>query len=587
MASDDEMGVQVETLPPQLNSQVSVPADEADVPAEDTEFKELVPEVDADGVDSHKVGAAVVKIFVTRQRPAMVVPWQTQQVESTSGSGTFIMRRRGLVNHSSGLLEKPDPLEPPYLHFTDVEQAVDDFEGDLVLTAAHVIADARDIRVQLLASPGASPDKFVARVVAVAHDCDLALLEVVDSRCFEGATPMPLMKPQEMLPMQAHVQVMGFPIGGDYLSITEGVLSRIEVVDYSHSRRSCLAMTVDAAINAGNSGGPVVDPLTGRMTGVAHQKVVAVGIENQGHAVPPCLIWRFLYGALQGRPTELPSLGVYLQTLESRGHREKVKLQDDETGVLIMSVNRAPGDPPSALQKGDVLLQVGKYKVDNFGAVRMLGQRVALSAAQDLFYVGDTARLTVRRDGRIHNLEVKLRPSTHLVPRCLYCGKVTIEPEYFIFAGLVFTPLTADFLEQAWPSSQDRPAHLMVLFHRGAMTPERRQAIILLNILADDVNAGHGSGYVGAPILESIGGHKVSDMSELVSRLQQEVREKDFVEIEFTMAVGPYTMVLKSADVAEAEVRIRELYQLPALASRNLHAEPTPAIPPLVGVAAG
>ncbi|CAE7562768.1 unnamed protein product, partial [Symbiodinium sp. CCMP2456] len=97
----------------------------------------------------------------------------------------------------------------------------------------------------------------------------------------------------------------------------------------------------------------------------------------------------------------------------------------------------------------------------------------------------------------------------------------------------------------------------------------------------------HGSGYVGAPILESIGGHKVSDMSELVSRLQQEVREKDFVEIEFTMAVGPYTMVLKSADVAEAEVRIRELYQLPALASRNLHAEPTPAIPPLVGVAAG
>ncbi|CAE7668445.1 DEGP3, partial [Symbiodinium sp. CCMP2456] len=230
-------------------SPVSVPAEEAEVPAEDTEFKELVPEVEPDAMDSHKVGAAVVKIFVTRQRPAMVVPWQTQQVESTSGSGTFIMRRRGLVNHLSGLLEEPDPLEPPYLHFTDVEQAVEDFEGDLVLTAAHVIADARDIRVQLLASPGASPDKFVARVVAVAHDCDLALLEVVDSRCFEGATPMPLMKPQEMLPMQARVQVMGFPIGGDYLSITEGVLSRIEVVDYSHSRRSCLAMTVDAAIN--------------------------------------------------------------------------------------------------------------------------------------------------------------------------------------------------------------------------------------------------------------------------------------------------------------------------------------------------
>eukprot|EP00439_Symbiodinium_sp_Y106_P012329 s825_g1.t2 len=88
---------------------------------------------------------------------------------------------------------------------------------------------------------------------------------------------------------------------------------------------------------------------------------------------------------------------------------------------LIQSADRQHGEPAETFT-------VGKYKVDNFGAVRMLGQRVALSAAQDLFYVGDTARLTVRRDGRIHNLEVKLRPSTHLVPRCLYCGKVTIEP---------------------------------------------------------------------------------------------------------------------------------------------------------------
>lgn len=74
--------------------------------------------------------------------------------------------------------------------------------------------------------------------------------------------------------------------------------------------------------------------------------------------------------------------------------------------------------------------------------------------------------------------------------------------------------LEADLLEQAWPSAQDRPAHLMDLYHRGVMTPERSQAIagaslrhptgpeVLLNILADDVNAGHGSGYVGCPVVE-------------------------------------------------------------------------------------
>ena len=51
--------------------------------------------------------------------------------------------------------------------------------------------------------------------------------------------------------------MIGFPVGGDKMAVTEGVVSRIEVVEYSHSYRPSLALTVDAAINAGNSGGPV------------------------------------------------------------------------------------------------------------------------------------------------------------------------------------------------------------------------------------------------------------------------------------------------------------------------------------------
>ncbi|CAK9022669.1 Uncharacterized protein SCF082_LOCUS16061 [Durusdinium trenchii] len=66
-----------------------------------------------------------------------------------------------------------------------------------------------------------------------------------------------------------------------------------------------------------------------------------------------------------------------------------------------------------------------------------------------------------------------------------------------------------------------------------------------------------------------------------------QARDEEFVEMDFRMAVGPYSMVLKSAEVPEADIRIRELYQLPSLASRNLLPEPIPTIPPAVGVAAG
>jgi len=432
------------------------------------------------------------------------------------------------------------------------------------------VADARDVRVQLHSRSGVTHDKYVARVVAIAHDCDLALLEVLDSRCFEGVEPAKLFSPPELLDVQSRVQVIGFPIGGDYLSITEGILSRVEVVEYSHSRRPCLALTVDAAINAGNSGGPIMDPATGRMLAVAHQKVVATGVENQGHAVPPCLVWRFLYGQARGKPAPMPSLGAYMQTLESPAHRESLGMREGETGVLVREVNRGPGMAQGQLMAGDVLMQVGSYRVDNFSAVELLGHRVALSAVQDLWFVGDGARLLVRREGEDEELEAELRASTYLVPRSLYGADVTMRLDYFVCGGLVFVPLTADFLEQAWPNAQDRPAHLMDLFYRVPVTPDRSQAVVLLSILADDVNAGHGSGYVGCPIADYVCGQPVKDLMDLATSLSRAVAEEEFVSLDFTMASGPYSVVLKSAEIPEANARISHLYQLPALTSLDL-----------------
>jgi S1-C subfamily serine protease len=520
---------------------------------------------------------AVVKIYVTKQRASMTVPWQTQQVESSTGSGTFIRRRGAAVAtvaeeeeaqvQSHNIDGESGSTDLPYWTYTSTEEAITHAEGDIVLTAAHVVSDARDVRVQPHSRSGASPGKFVARVLAVSHDCDLALLEVLDEECFEGKAPMKLLGPQELLDIQSRVQVMGFPVGGDYLSITEGVVSRVEVVEYSHSRRNGLALTVDAAVNAGNSGGPVVDPSSGRMLAVAHQKVVAAGVENQGHGVPPCLIWRFLYGHANAKASRLPGLGIFMQTLESTAHRDLLELSEDDTGILVRDSNQARDVPKNVLQAGDVLMQVSSYKVDNLGAVEFLGHRVAMSAVQDLHFLGDTVRLRVRRQGKDLELQQPLCPPTYLVPRSLYYDNLTMSLDYFICGGLVFVPLSADFLEQAWPNQQDRPAHLMDLFWREAVTEDRMEAVILLSILADDVNHGHGTGYVGCPVVESVCGKSVSGLQDLAEQLTGAVHEVDFVEVDFRMSSGPYTVVLKSADVPEADERICELYQIPALTS--------------------
>jgi S1-C subfamily serine protease len=48
--------------------------------------------------------------------------------------------------------------------------------------------------------------------------------------------------------------VVGYPIGGDTISVTSGVVSRIEVTSYVHGSTELLGVQIDAAINSGNSG---------------------------------------------------------------------------------------------------------------------------------------------------------------------------------------------------------------------------------------------------------------------------------------------------------------------------------------------
>ncbi len=91
--------------------------------------------------------------------------------------------------------------------------------GDVcvVLTAAHVVANSTFIQVQL----AGQPEKVTAVVTAVAHETDLATVHAPAS-FFEGVAPLLLAPPDALPALRDKVFVLGFPIGGDDLSITEG-----------------------------------------------------------------------------------------------------------------------------------------------------------------------------------------------------------------------------------------------------------------------------------------------------------------------------------------------------------------------------
>src|SRR5258706_13672914 len=262
-----------------------------------------------------------MRVFEPYQNPDYDEPWQARTLSSSTGSAVVIGNR-------------------------------------LLLTGAHVVANATFLQVQ----KPSHPDKAVARVKAVSHDCDLALLEVVDPPDFLDDIEPAMVGPMPKL--RDEVAVVGYPVGGEESSITEGVVSRIEVQRYSHSQRNLLAVTVDAAINAGNSGGPVFGD--GKVVGIAFQKLT--GVDNIGEMVPPPIIRAFLDGVEQSKQPVIPALGITTQNLENPLLRRQLGLNTSERGVVVLHVDYG-GSSDAILQPRGVITSIDGLSIANNGTV--------------------------------------------------------------------------------------------------------------------------------------------------------------------------------------------------------------------------
>ena len=505
----------------------------------------------------------VVKIFTTRQRCVWTNPWQLQAVELSTGSGAYIGKR----GQPPPWLAKPQAApkadaEGSKTSTEEIKQeALPHLDSDVILTAAHVVADAQYVQVQRSSGAARSLEKFTAQVVAVCHELDLALLAVKDPKCFEGHAVLEVAG--ATLPaLRDKVQVVGFPVGGDELAVTEGVLSRMEVMEYSHSARSALALTVDAAINAGNSGGPVIatngPDKVPQVIGVAFQKNVGHSVENQGHAVPAPLIHRFFASFARG-DRRMPSLRCEIQPLEAATLRRYFKMEDDQTGVLVNRVAVAEGEE-FGFREDDIIRRVDGYTVDNFGQIFIWGRRLPIRALLDTRFIGDTVTVDIWRDGKAVEVKQKLLWERPLVARAQY----DLMAPYTVIGGLVMMPLSQEYL-QGWHNDRERPVHLQDILNQGILCPERSEVVMLTQVLADDINEGYGAGWVGCPIVSAVNGEKIQNFQHFVQVVRKHAASAEYLVFDLYRSSGKYIAVLECAQLAAADARIQMRYHLDSL----------------------
>ncbi|GBG73082.1 hypothetical protein CBR_g12798 [Chara braunii] len=274
---------------------------------------------------------AVVKVYCTYTEPNFSLPWQKKRQYSSTGSGFMCAGRR-------------------------------------VLTNAHCVQHHTQVKLKRRGDD----TKFVAQVLAIGHECDIALLSVEDEGFWKGVEPL---KFGSLPRLQDAVVVVGYPIGGDTISVTSGVVSRIEVTSYTHGSSELLGVQIDAAINPG-----------------------------------------------------FPILGVQWQRLENPALRNSLGMSANMKGVMVRRI-----EPTSyafnILQVNDVIMSFDGTPVANDGTVPFrTGERISFGFLVSQKFSGESAELCVLRDGKQSTVTVPLRVPTHGLGRVAWLSQNSLFP---------------------------------------------------------------------------------------------------------------------------------------------------------------
>ena len=255
-----------------------------------------------------------------------------------------------------------------------------------ILTNDHVISNATEVKVLF------SNDKRVSvKVLGSDSYSDIAVLQVDKDNVVAVAE----IGKTEELKVGDTAFAVGAPLDSSTYAwtVTRGIISgkdRTVEVSATNSRASQVmeVLQTDAAINSGNSGGPLCNS-NGEVIGITNMKLASSSIEGMGFAIPIEIAINNAEKLIDGGKVTYPYLGV--------------GLNDTEKGVLVEEVEpKTPADK-AGIKRGDIIKEIDGKEVTNASFLKY-----------NLYKhdVGDKIKLTIERDGKEIEIEVTLGSNT-------------------------------------------------------------------------------------------------------------------------------------------------------------------------------
>src|ERR1041384_3493912 len=425
-------------------------------------------------------------------------------------------------------------------------------EGNRIMTNAHVVSNSRYLTVER----DGDPNKYPATVLFVAHDCDLALLKVASPDFFKNMIPL---KFGGIPDLESTVSAYGYPLGGERMSVTTGIVSRIDFQLYSHSSiDSHLAIQISAQINPGNSGGPVMQDA--KVVGVAFQGYSGDVAQGVAYMIPTPVIQRFLKDISDGHYDRYVDLGITPIKLQNPSQRHFLGLKDDDRGVLVGTVIAA-GPSANQLQAGDVLLAIDDHPIASDGTVELEGSRVDMPEVVERKFKGDKVKLDIWRDKKPRTVTIELGS---VWPYLYLAHGYDVKPRYIVYGGLVFQPLTLDLVDAFQPTdARIRP--YFDYFVLEQLYLEHPEVVIMTNILPDPTNT-YLEPYRSS-VVDEVNGKKIRKLNDLAAAFAQPA-DRFVVRM---IGDGP-PLVLDPKEVESARERIKTRYNV--VVEQNLEEQP-------------
>ena len=396
-------------------------------------------------------------------------------------------------------------------------------ENQYILTAAHVVANAKTIEIK----KSYSRKRYFAKVKYISHQADLALLELFDTKFFNNTLPI---KISNHVRTSQKVIVSGYSLGSQKLNTKKGSISKIKYHPYGWSDEDLLALELDVAINYGYSGGAVVNHKN-ELVGIAMQIVTAS--KKTAYAIAPMIIKTFLEDSKDGRVDGFHSNVNTYQQLKNPAIQNFYHI--NEAGVLVTGIDIEE----KQLKVDDVIIQINGHKASSLIKVEFLSQFHTKP-------LGKRLPMVVLREGKRIKIDYVLSRSKRLLHQ-----EYTQKPRFYIFGGLVFTPITRNYLQAIGMKQYE----MNMLFYQ-----QKRDVGLLEPVAWIQTKFSHpiSSGYLSkVEMVDMVNGMKVKSLRHMVSLIESSLDE--YVVIDF---VKKQRVILNKKEALKSFEEIKKQYKL-------------------------